>query len=87
MTQAWAVGVDWKCARDFAPISMPSVVDLPDQCDRIWHGIRGKERKLVLEADDSPWLFFDLAQDPHETVNLALASERRSEIEQLITRI
>ncbi|MCF7688619.1 MAG: sulfatase-like hydrolase/transferase [Cephaloticoccus sp.] len=87
MTQAWAVGMDWKCARDFAPISMPSVVDLPEQCDRIWHGIRSKDRKLVLGTDDSPWLFYDLAPDPHETVNLALSPERGTEIEQLITRI
>jgi arylsulfatase A-like enzyme len=32
----------------FARISMPSVVNLPQQCDRMWRGVRTKTRKLVL---------------------------------------
>ena len=54
-----------------AHISMPSVVALPHQCDRVWLGCRTSEEKLVLNADTSPWLFFDLASDPFETANLA----------------
>ena len=66
----------------FARISMPSIVRLPQQCDREWRGVRTKTRKLVLNAcsggatspgraDGSPWLFFDLENDPHELRNLA----------------
>jgi arylsulfatase A-like enzyme len=55
----------------FARISMPSVVRLPQQCDREWRGVRAKTRKLVLQADGSPWLFFDLENDPLELCNLA----------------
>ena len=50
---------------------MPSVVRLPHQCDRAWRCVRTATRKLVLNADGSPWLFFDLARDPGETRNLA----------------
>ena len=50
---------------------MPSVVALPDQCDRVWYGVRTPARKLVLNANGSPWLFFDLARDPGERTNLA----------------
>lgn len=71
LTQAWAVGMDWRCPRNYAPISMPGVVNLPDQCDRPWHGVRTAERKLVLNADGSPWLRFDLTADPLENENLA----------------
>lgn len=53
-----------------ARISMPSVVALPHQCDRGWFGYRTSQEKLVLNADASPWLFFDLASDPFETNNL-----------------
>src|SRR6185295_5902355 len=55
----------------YAKISMPSVVALPHQCDRVWRGVRTKTRQLVLNADGSPWLFFDLADDPLELNNLA----------------
>ena len=50
-------------------LSMPSVVPLPDQCDRIWRGVRTATRKLVLNADGSPWLLFDLERDPTEREN------------------
>jgi arylsulfatase A-like enzyme len=52
-------------------ISMPSVVRLPRQCDRTWRGVRTTTRKLVLNADGSPWLLFDLENDPMESRNLA----------------
>ncbi len=55
----------------FARISMPVAVNLPHQCDRVWRGMRTKDRKLVLNADGSPWLFFDLENDPFELRNLA----------------
>lgn len=66
--------------RRAARISMPSVVTLPDQCDRAWHGVRTATRKLALNADGSPWLFFDLERDPLERKNLAADSARAAEI-------
>jgi len=71
MTLAWAEGRTWRCARRAAAISMPSVVRLPQQCDRGWHGLRSPARKLVLNADGTPWLYFDLERDPLELRNLA----------------
>jgi arylsulfatase A-like enzyme len=64
-------------------ISMPSVVALPDQCDRLWSGVRTAERKLVLDAAGRPWLLFDLAGDPLELRNLAGDPSRSAEIRQL----
>ena len=64
-------------------ISMPSVVALPLQCDRAWRGIRTTTRKLILNADGSPWLFFDLQNDPFEMTNLADDPMRRNEIDAL----
>lgn len=52
-------------------ISMPSVVRLPRQCDRAWRGVRTAGRKLVLDEQGAPWLFFHLDRDPGETNNLA----------------
>ena len=66
-----------------ARISMPSVVALPHQCDRVWRGVRTKTRKLVLTADGTPWLFFDLERDPLEMKNLAGEPARAAEIEEL----
>jgi arylsulfatase A-like enzyme len=66
-----------------ARISMPSVVALPDQCDRVWSGLRTPARKLVLNADGKPWLFFDLERDPLETRNLAGDPARSGEISAL----
>jgi arylsulfatase A-like enzyme len=68
-----------------ARISMPSVVCLPYQCDRVWRGVRTPARKLVLNEDGSPWLFFDLENDPLEMHNLAGDASRASEIETLRT--
>lgn len=53
-----------------AEISMPSVVRLPHQCDRVWSGRRSKTTKEVFNADGSSWLRFDLTNDPGETNNL-----------------
>jgi arylsulfatase A-like enzyme len=66
-----------------ARISMPSVVALPHQCDRVWRGVRTKTRKLLLNADDSPWLLFDLENDPLEMKNLAGDPARAGEIKEL----
>jgi arylsulfatase A-like enzyme len=52
-------------------ISMPSVVRLPHQCDRVWRGVRTRTRKLVLAGGGAPWLFFDLERDPDEIHNLS----------------
>lgn len=70
MTRAWARGEVWEPSRSFAPISMPSVVALPDQGDRRWQGGRAKDWKFIRNADGSPWLCFDLAHDPDERKNL-----------------
>lgn len=71
MTRAWADGRGWTCARDRAEISMPSVVALPHQCDRVWSGWRSPARKEIFNADGTPWLAFDLAADPSETRSVA----------------
>ena len=55
----------------FQRISMPCVVRQPHQCDRPWSGVRMRTRKLVLNADGTPWMFFDLERDPGEARNLA----------------
>jgi hypothetical protein len=70
MTRAWAEGRAWTCGRDRAAISMPSVVALPLQCDRVWSGWRSATRKEIVNADGTPWLQFDLSVDPGETHNL-----------------
>ncbi|AHF92421.1 sulfatase [Opitutaceae bacterium TAV5] len=57
----------WRCERDRAEISMPSVVALSHQCDRVWRGWRSPARKEIFNADGSPWLSFDLTKDPGET--------------------
>ncbi len=80
MTQAWALGLTPQAPRLASHISMPSVVALPHQGDRVWRGVRTKKRKLVLNADGSPWLFFDLEQDPLEMKNLAADPARTEEI-------
>jgi len=74
-TLAWAEGKELKTPNpkretEIQRISMPSVVRLPHQCDRAWRGVRTATRKLVLDADGAPWLFFNLARDPGETRNL-----------------
>lgn len=68
-------------------ISMPSVVELPDQCDRIWRGLRSSRRKLILNADGSPWLFFNLEKDPEERNNLVGSQEYEAEIREWSERM
>lgn len=70
-----------------AKISMPSVVALPHQADRVWRGVRTKTRKLALNADGSPWLFFDLERDPFEEQNLADDPARQAEIRELAQQV
>ena len=55
MTLAWSEGCAWRCPRDRAEISMPSVVELPLQCDRVWRGWRSATAKRVFNADGSEW--------------------------------
>ncbi|MGH8019350.1 MAG: sulfatase-like hydrolase/transferase [Opitutaceae bacterium] len=72
MTRAWAEGTSWDCTREQADISMPCVVKLPHQCDRFWRGTRSARRKMIFNADGSPWLEFDLERDPFEMSNLVV---------------
>ncbi len=74
-------------AEGIARMSMPSVVRLPDQCDRPWSGVRTRTRKLVLNQDGTPWLFFDLESDPLELRNLALSGAHSAEIRRLFPRV
>lgn len=67
-------------------ISMPSVVALPHQCDRVWHGARTSRRKAIFLADGTPWLFFDLERDPSEERNLAADPAIRAELLALAQR-
>lgn len=81
MTLAWAEQRPYQAGEHPAQhISMPAVVALPHQCDRRWRGVRTRARKLVLNEDDSCWLFFDLEQDPWERTNLAQDPTRQNEI-------
>ena len=83
MTRAWTSGAEWVGPPVMARISMPSVVALPQQCDRVWRGVRTPSRKLVLNADGSPWLFFDLKNDSAELNNLASNPAHAGEIARL----
>jgi len=83
MTRAWTGGAEWVGRPAMARISMPSVVALPQQCDRVWRGVRTPSRKLVLKPDGSPWLFFDLENDSAELKNLADNSAHAEEIARL----
>lgn len=56
MALAWSEGRAWRCPRDRAEISMPSVVELPHQCDRVWRGWRSATEKRVFNADGSEWM-------------------------------
>lgn len=79
MSIALSEGCAWKTTGSFARISMPSVVNLPSQGDRLWRGVRSREHKVVFNADGSPWLVFNLREDPMELENLA-TDERGAEI-------
>lgn len=83
----WARGERAMMDRSERAISMPSVVALPHQCDRVWRGVRTKTRKLVLNEDGAPWLLFDLENDPLEMRNLVSEPGWREEIEALRRRL
>ncbi len=55
MARAWSEGREWVCERDRAEISMPCVVALPHQCDRVWHGWRSATQKRIWTEDGSEW--------------------------------
>lgn len=83
----WADGIAGVVTPARQVISMPSVVALPHQCDRIWRGVRTPKRKLVLAEELasggeslSPWLFFDLERDPWEQTNLVNDPGRAGEL-------
>ena len=86
-TVAIAEGREPTFSSTAAFVSMPSVVTLPDQCDRRWRGIRTPTRKLILNDDGSPWLFHDLERDPFEMENLVAEPGRASEIAALRAQI
>ena len=83
ITRGLAAGNRPEINRRHARISMPSVVALPQQCDRVWRGVRTAERKLVLGPEGAPWLLFDLERDLLEQANLAEDPARAAEIERL----
>lgn len=83
LCSAWVAGRDLRITRSAATLGMPSVVTLPHQCDRTWQSLRSATRKLVLNADGTPWLFFDLAQDPLEQTNLVDDPARATELRAL----
>jgi arylsulfatase A-like enzyme len=88
MTVGWAEGRTGRGRdRPCSAISMPSVVALPHQCDRVWRGVRTATRKLVLNEDGTPWLFFDLERDPLERENLASDQGRAVEIAELAQHV
>jgi arylsulfatase A-like enzyme len=84
MAVAWAEGREWHCRRDSALISMPAAAEFPLQCPVAWRGFRSAKHKLVLNADGSPWMYFDLENDPLELKNLAEDPVRSAEIADLV---
>jgi arylsulfatase A-like enzyme len=84
MAVAWAEGREWHCRRDSALISMPSATEIALQCPVAWRGFRSANHKLVLNADGTPWLYFDLEKDPLEMKNLAADPARSGEIAELM---
>lgn len=84
MAVAWAEGREWHSKRDSAAISMPAATEIALQCPVAWRGFRSAKHKLVRKADGTPWLYFDLEQDPLEMKNLAEDPARLGEIESLI---
>lgn len=55
MARAWSEGRPWVCERDRAEISMPCVVALPHQCDRVWHGWRSATEKRIWSEGGVEW--------------------------------
>lgn len=84
MALAWAEGREWHCRRDSALISMPSATEIALQCPVAWRGFRSAQHKLVLNADGTPWMYFDLEKDPLEMKNLAGDPARSGQIADLV---
>jgi arylsulfatase A-like enzyme len=84
MAVAWAEGREWHNRRDSALISMPTGTEIALQCPEAWRGFRSAKHKLVLRADGTPWMYFDLERDPLEMNNLAEDPARSGEIGKLI---
>ncbi len=85
MTRRWAAEgiVKPETGAVLQRISMPRIVQLRDQCDRAWRGVRTGSRKLVLDEGGIPWLCFDLERDPGELVNLRDDPTMADEVEAL----
>lgn len=84
---AWIDGDSTPPRTEFSDLSMPSVVKLPWQADRVWRGIRSPRRKLILNQDGSPWLFFDLERDPGESTNLVSEPACQAEMTRLRSQV
>lgn len=87
MALAWAEEREWLCQRRYARISMPEGSKIPLQCERAWFGLRNAARKLILNSDGTPWLYFDLAKDPFELENLVDQRARQGEIESCLNQL
>lgn len=85
MAVAWAEGREWHNKRDSALISMPAATEIALQCPVAWRGFRSALHKLVLNADGTPWMYFDLEKDPLEMRNLAAEPGRQAEMQKLMT--
>lgn len=85
MAVSWASGREWRCRRDHALISMPTAPAIALQCPEPWRGFRTPRRKLILRADGTPWLYFNLEADPLEQKNLVDDPAHREEIGQATT--
>ncbi|MEO7600471.1 MAG: sulfatase-like hydrolase/transferase [Opitutus sp.] len=83
MTRAWADGNPSPPRPTLSFVSMPSAPPFPLQCDRRWQGVRTPRHKMIVNADGSPWLYFDLEKDPFEQRNLVGDSSRADEINAL----
>jgi arylsulfatase A-like enzyme len=59
MTEAWSDGRGWRCPRDRAAVSMPSVVNLPLQCDCAWSGWRSAGEKRIYLECGSEWVLHE----------------------------
>ena len=88
MAVSWAEGREWHCKRDHALISMPAATDIPLQCPHAWRGFRSDQHKVVLKTEsdgsETPWLFFDLRNDPLELHNLVNEPARGDELRELM---
>lgn len=92
MALAWAEDKKWILSRDYARISMPSGLKIPNQCPFAWRGIRTTTHKLILtEGGGGPAeptrFHFDLSSDPFELRNLEFDREKNGAEERLWEKI